>query len=89
MEDAEGSLEVVDWSPELGTRRSFAPAGPFPLSAKFDREFISEKPGERTKGQKTYCTVGIAQVKRELSIISERLVSIAFTDLRSRSIEIV
>ena len=51
MEDAEGSLEVVDWSPELGTRRSFAAAGPFPLSAKFDRELVSEKPSERTKGK--------------------------------------
>ena len=47
MEDAEESL-VVDWSPELGTRWSFA-AGRFPLSAKFDRECVSEKVGERTK----------------------------------------
>ena len=48
MEDAGGSLEAVDWIPELGTRRS-STAGPFPLSAKVGREFISEEFGGRRR----------------------------------------
>lgn len=47
MEDAEGSLEIVDRDPELGTR-SFT-AGAFPLSVKFYSKLVSGKPGDRAK----------------------------------------
>ena len=41
---------VLDCNPELGTRRS-STAGPFPLSAKFDPRFVSERPRDRMKGE--------------------------------------
>ena len=50
MEDAEDPSEVIDCSPELGTRRLSA-ADPFPLSAKFDPKLVSEKPGDKTEGE--------------------------------------
>lgn len=86
MEDAESSLEVVDRSPELGTRREFATASPFSLSVKFDWEFISKELGERMK-TKTYRIVGIAQVECKLCIVSEGLINMIFSDLRPCSIE--
>lgn len=58
MEDAEEPAEEIDRNPELGTRCS-SPADPLPLSAKFDRKVVSEKP-EKERKEKTYCAVGIA-----------------------------
>jgi len=87
MEDAEEPLDVVDCDPEFGTRRS-STAGVFPLSVKFDPNFVSERPGDRKKTRKTCCTVEIAQVERELSVVGEGLVSMTFANLRSHSIEI-
>ena len=76
------SIGFLNWEP-VG---HLQPA-PFPCLQRLAENLSARSLGEEGE-EKTYWTVGIAQVERELSVVSKRLANMAFANLRTRSIEI-
>ena len=75
------STVILNWEPVAHLHPI-----PFPCLQSLIQKLSARRPeGERK--QKTCCAVGIAQIERKLSVVSEGLIGTTLANLRSRSIE--